>query len=542
MPIEVESTGQVEELKRVLKRRVWWILVPFAIIATLGTSFAVLVPKKYVAKTRILVREVRNRSGQVVAGSEGQGRAAKHLIRSPNRVRSVVQALGWPYDSLTRVEQEILIEKVMDNLSVEVPPMGPGMAEQIVEIKYGDTNPDRAHDFTDEVSRRWREETLEATRKAKQRAFNNLDERNRAVEMRVQQIATDIAALMEKHGIPPWKPDYYQKERPAAPEFERLTQARREFTKLEEEIEDGATSLLRKETRYERMGDVVPYVEATEGVSLDKEIRSRREKIVEYQNKIEEQGYKPTHSKYKEIYGRIQVLEAEIAMLEDSGVETTVTESWRENVEKVKLGVQIEDQRADLDRKQQKLAALAIEIENLESKTSELQSVYQELAGLEDERARLNENLKDFGEDLQDMRIELDLANTPAGDPFVILDPVSHPSRPTEPNPTLIATFAILMGLALGLGLAMLLEFSKSCFRNVNDVTRVMVVPVLGAVESIVTSSQRRRSQVVRRMLASGTLGFVLLVGYVTWAWANRPDLLSDGLLESIEGFRRGFE
>lgn len=542
MPIEVESTSQVEELTRVLKKRVWWILVPFAVIATLGTSFAVLVPKKYVAKTRILVREVRNRSGQVVAGSEGQGRAAKVLIRSPNRIRSVVRALGWPYETLTRVEQEILVEKIMDNLVVDVPPMGPGTAEQVVEIKYGDTNPDRAHDLTEEMSRRWREETLEATRKAKQRAFNNLDERNRAVEMRVQEIADDIAELMERHGIPPWKPDYYQKERPAAPEFQQLVDARKELSALEEEVEIMTTSLQRKEQRYERMGDVVPYVEATEGVSLDKEIRTRREKIVEYQNQVEEQGYKPTHSKYKEIYGRIQVIEAEIAMLEDSGVESSVSESWRENVDKVKLGVQIEDQRVDLDRKQQKLEDLAIEIENLGTVTAELQGVYQELAGLENERARLNANLQDFGEDLQDMRIELDLANTPAGDPFVILDPVTHPSRPTEPNPTIIATFSILMGLAVGLGLAMLLEFSKSCFRNVNDVTRVMVVPVLGVVGAIVTTHQRRRSRFARRILASGTLGFVLLVGYVTWAWANRPDLLSDGLRSSIEGFRSGFE
>ena len=109
MPVEVESTSQFEDLTNILKKRTWWILVPLALIGTLGTSFAVLVPKKYVAKTRIMVNEVRNRTGQIVTGSEGQGRAAKHLVRSPNRIRAVIQALGWPYASLSRIEQEDLV-------------------------------------------------------------------------------------------------------------------------------------------------------------------------------------------------------------------------------------------------------------------------------------------------------------------------------------------------------------------------------------------------------------------------------------------------
>ena len=55
MPVEVESTSQFEDLTNILKKRTWWILVPLALIGTLGTSFAVLVPKKYVAKTRIML-------------------------------------------------------------------------------------------------------------------------------------------------------------------------------------------------------------------------------------------------------------------------------------------------------------------------------------------------------------------------------------------------------------------------------------------------------------------------------------------------------
>ena len=73
-----------------------------SIIATLGTSFAVLVPKKYVAKTRILVREVRNRSGQIVYGSEGQARVVGGAIVVDDAALEALRAqeVGEPVGAL----------------------------------------------------------------------------------------------------------------------------------------------------------------------------------------------------------------------------------------------------------------------------------------------------------------------------------------------------------------------------------------------------------------------------------------------------------
>ena len=57
MAVEVESTGQIEEFLRVLRKRVWWIIVPFFLVASLGTAYAVIVPKKFVSSVRVMVRE-----------------------------------------------------------------------------------------------------------------------------------------------------------------------------------------------------------------------------------------------------------------------------------------------------------------------------------------------------------------------------------------------------------------------------------------------------------------------------------------------------
>ena len=46
MAVEVEAAGQIDEFIRVLRRRIWWIVVPLSVIGSLGIFYAVVVPKK----------------------------------------------------------------------------------------------------------------------------------------------------------------------------------------------------------------------------------------------------------------------------------------------------------------------------------------------------------------------------------------------------------------------------------------------------------------------------------------------------------------
>ena len=112
---------------------------------------------------------------------------------------------------------------------------------------------------------------------------------------------------------------------------------------------------------------------------------------------------------------------------------------------------------------------------------------------------------------------------------------------PTEPNPLLIAAFGIVAGLALGVGLAVFAEYSRNCFRTVQDLSRVMVTPVLGTVNQIVTRKEARLVAARRVTVALASLLIVGGVSFVTWAWAKNPELLSPDLREKIETVRSKF-
>lgn len=537
MPVEVESTSQVEELLRVLRKRSWFILVPFVLFVTVGTSFAVLVPKKYVAKTRVMVREVKGSDGKPI-GQAG-GKVASHVIRSPRRIEAVIDQLKWPWRTLTEVEKDVLREQILEDLDVSTPPMGLGVAEQIVQISFAHTDPTKAFEFVREISGKWMSEVLESTRRAKREAFDKLKERRGQMEKRLNQISNLIATKNKQYNIPPPDPEAaYSGERSLAPEFEELEELEDEQKLLYNRSTSLQRQVEKKEREHAKMDDLVPFVETEEGTSYKEQIDSLEAAILKQRSRLVEEGYKPPHSEYAKIQDKIRSLEDEIALLKNSQIQGSRSEEMRENKKKIQLGEQIEKDWDDLEQMQKRLEEVTLAIDDTKAKTRDLQTIYQELADLHNERQRLNENLTRVEDDYQQMSVVIDEMMTAAGDPFILLDPPKVPTRPTEPSPILIVMFAVFAGAGLGLGLAVLTEYGKSCFRNVNDITRVMVVPVLGTVNAIVTRRQRRRRLLARALVGSATLLVVAVLGFVTWAWQYDQELLSDGLRNSIESFR----
>ena len=55
MAVEVEAAGQIDEFISILKRRKWLLIVPVVVIGSLGSFFAVVVPKKYVSEMKVMV-------------------------------------------------------------------------------------------------------------------------------------------------------------------------------------------------------------------------------------------------------------------------------------------------------------------------------------------------------------------------------------------------------------------------------------------------------------------------------------------------------
>ncbi|MBD3392166.1 MAG: polysaccharide biosynthesis tyrosine autokinase [Chitinivibrionales bacterium] len=88
-----------------------------------------------------------------------------------------------------------------------------------------------------------------------------------------------------------------------------------------------------------------------------------------------------------------------------------------------------------------------------------------------------------------------------------VVDIARMPDRPIPKNETRYYVLGVLFGLALGLGLAFLVEFNDTTLKSTEDIERVVHVPVLGTIPHIVHNKKdeiqvKRRSSKSKKSLA----------------------------------------
>ena len=104
-----------------------------------------------------------------------------------------------------------------------------------------------------------------------------------------------------------------------------------------------------------------------------------------------------------------------------------------------------------------------------------------------------------------------------------------------------IIGLAAFLGLGVGIGSALLAEYSRSCFRSVNDIARAMSVPVLGAVNLIETKMELRRKLLMRFAVGSSSIALIGSILVIAVIWQRQPNLLPTEVQEVIEDLRLNF-
>ncbi len=542
MAVEVEAAGQVDEFLRVLKRRVWWIIIPFVVIGSLGTFFAVVVPKKYVSRTEIMVSDLGSSTGELASSvSTTEGKVATYHIRSPHRIDTVLHRMNWDaFEALNQQEKVEFREKVRDDVSVKLETMPRDSRQQLVKISYKNNEPALATEFLSKLFQSWKDEVLQGQLRQEQNQFATtkqlLDEINRElqlVEERKKKLRTD-------NNIPPPSTAMDGRSIPTPPPvFADLERDEREVSDYEREIDEKRLEL----DRLVLERNLLPAKVRPEGTEVldpvSKEIATLRDAMATIEAYRDEQGWTSEHSDYQRTQSELEAKRARIRRLESKRrTAGTEPDAFIDNPDRVKLTKDIERLEIDIEVKERRISALNARIDTLLAESFRVNEAYAEYERRDSEaqNLRAQRNILAIKKNKHEMR--RNELQSEEGNPFEVQLEPTIPTKPTSPNPWMISIGSIVFGLGLGLGLAILKEYSKSCFRSARELSRVMTHPVLGTVNHIFTRRERARALLVRGALGGGSLVFLLSVGYVTWAWARHRDGLTDSLLKAIESFR----
>ncbi len=121
--------------------------------------------------------------------------------------------------------------------------------------------------------------------------------------------------------------------------------------------------------------------------------------------------------------------------------------------------------------------------------------------------ARLGENLE---KDQQSEKLE-------------IIEQPTVPQEPIKPNRTKVASLAIVFALAVGAGLAFVVEIADKAIRRSSDIFGIVDSKLIVSIPYIVTTAEVRRQKRRRVMLV--LCSFVLLAGIVVGAYFFLPPL-----------------
>jgi hypothetical protein len=100
------------------------------------------------------------------------------------------------------------------------------------------------------------------------------------------------------------------------------------------------------------------------------------------------------------------------------------------------------------------------------------------------------------------------------GEQFRILEAAFPAQRPSSPNRPLVLALGLILGLAVGAGVALLAETIDRSFHGVRQIQATLAVPVLAAVPKLLLASDKARLQrrrLAAAILTAGIAGVVLL-------------------------------
>jgi hypothetical protein len=176
-----------------------------------------------------------------------------------------------------------------------------------------------------------------------------------------------------------------------------------------------------------------------------------------------------------------------------------------------------ERHRAELRVKsaREELQRLQSQVDQFAQRIAQTPRVAEQLDALQREYEHLYESYREFSRKRLDAAVAADMERQVKGERFRVLESAVIPPKPASPKRPLILAVGLLLGLALGGGIAVLLEAGDDSFHSARRLQAALRIPVLATIPSILLERDRalRRRRRVRNLALASVVTLVVLVG-----------------------------
>jgi capsular polysaccharide biosynthesis protein len=545
---QTDPREALAEALRAIRRN--WVRVAFttAVFVMLGLFLTMLWPNKYESSTTFALRE-----WQVVTDSvlieELQDipipkkiKALENELRSRKRVDKVMNELQWPewLDTAGKeADRRDLAAKLAKNLDVEI--ISDLTGTQNVSITFQWTSARKAADFVNRLRDSWIQLTLEGYKKSLEDRVDRMEAVLKDRQDDYQAALTARRTYEQENRIPSLlspevnneiKGEQILKQQEARAELETIQGVIAKLTDqlqlIPREVEAPVPPATKEEAEAQ-----VKLLAAEEALALAKDPIT---------------GYTELH--WKRSRAQKDYDAAVAALIEAGGTVGPERTQLQTNPDYYDVAKQLEAAEGKEDEVLAVLSSIEQTIGDAQGNLNRLPQVTQDLADL-DANVLVAQDLYAITlaeiQPLREKTLQFRAANfgvdsrgfeLVSSGPFEILEMGVEPERPVLPISAIIMAVALVVGLGAGALGPVLAEVTRSSFGTVKEVSRSLGVPVLGAVDLILTQHDIRARR-VQRALTFATMALVLLaLGAGLYIYQAHPEEIPAGLRRALRDVR----
>jgi len=499
-----------EEIVRIVKRRAWLVVLPFAIGLAAAPLISRFVPVMFRSETLIMVIPQRVPDSYVkstvTAKMEDRLPSISNLILSRSRLERTITDFNLYPGQRAQGIMEDVVQRMRADISVALE------GQESFRVKYVSNDARTAQKVTARLASLYIEENLrdrenlaDETNLFLESQLNDAKERLIEHEKKLEEYRRRYAGELPSQ-LDSNLRTIQSAQMQLQSNSESMNRTRERRLLIERQIAD-AQSLPVAAAPAVAAGDK----DAAASLSTAEQLEAARAQLEVYKLR-----FTADHPDIRTLERTIRDLQTRLEQEEKRPAQPTPERS----LSPAQLAQQkrLRDLQAELDVIDHQLAASETEAARLKQMMAGYQSKVDVVPTRESELVELT---RDYGTlqaaymslltKREDSKIAANLERRQIGEQFKILDPASLPEKPfNQTQRMMVISSGAVAGLGLGLLLAAFLEFRDSSLTREEDIVRVLSLPVLALIPAM-ASSRERRSRRLKIIAVNVTAGAALV-------------------------------
>lgn len=492
------------------RKRLPWLTLLFAGIALLALGIGLVWPKRYVASTTILVQEndiikplLEGRA--VPTGVADRASIAREVIFSRKIMQGILEAGGWMASHPTAVQQDKLIDEIRSDTSVRAP------RPNLIEISYGDFDPERAYQVTKKFAEMFMQESLAAKERESRDAFQFISDQVEEYKKKLSQSEDALKAYRTTH------PD-------AQPGADAAVSS--SISGLGTQIEQARLSLAEQRSKAASLKaqlageSEITAVQTRQGMIRAQlaDLQAQLDKLLltytdQYPDVIR------TRHQIQDLRNELTSIDTKAAAAKTAGTALPVDGSVEINPMYQQLRTQLSATEGDIAATESRLGTSQAMLKDAQARGQRVSASDSEVAELTRDYEVNRDIYQDMLKRRENARVSMNLDQEKRGLTFRIQNPAALPLVPSGLRLLHFAFGGFLLALAIPIGLLFSIGRFDPRIRSVPQLERLAGLPVLAVVPAYHGKAEQKRG---RRRIVTAIAVFVAVVAIYLIVWFVR--------------------